>query len=125
MNFDKIIEVYQRTSTRNVYNEEVQTLSHFASLYASVNHHGGREGFYARQVVASQDIAFRVRYYPGLDATMVVKFEGMMHEVEYIEPRGRQNEMIIHTKSADNAPGLPEADESDDSDESEDNDSDT
>jgi len=126
MSFDRIIEVYERTSTRNEYNEQVDTLSHFASLYASVNYHGGREGFYARQVVASKDVAFKVRYYPGLTSTMVVKFEGAIHQIEYIEPRGRQNELVIHTKFADNYPGIPDPDESnDDSDDTDDNDSDT
>ncbi len=128
MSFDKIIEVYQRTSTRNEYNEEVQTLAHFASLYAAVNYHGGREGFYARQVVATKDVAFKTRYHPGLNETMVVKFEGSMYQIEYIEPRGRQSQMIIHTKSADNAPGLPDPDVDDndaDDNDIDDNDSDS
>ena len=110
---DKLIEVYKRDSIRNEYNEKVETLVHHASLYANVNYRGGREGFYAKQVVATGDVTFTVRHYPGLDETMVIKYEGKMHEINYIEPIGRQHWLALHTKSADNAP-LPPIVEGDD-----------
>lgn len=119
MNMDRHIEVYRRDSFRNEYNEKVETLVFHASLYANVNYRGGREGFYARQVVATGDVTFTVRHFPGLDETMVVKFDGKMHEITYIEPIGRQHWLALHTKSADNAPLPPIIDDLDDEEDEE------
>ncbi len=116
MNMDRHIEVYRRDSIRNEYNEKVETLVFHASLYANVNYRGGREGFYARQVVATGDVTFTVRYLPGLNETMVIKFDGKMHEITYIEPIGRRHWLALHTKSADNAPLPPIIDDDDDDD---------
>ncbi len=102
MILDKHIEVYKRDTTRNEYNEKVEILDHHLSLPAAVNYRGGREGFYARQVVATGEVTFTVRWIEGLDTTMMIVFDGKVHEITYIEPVGRMHTLLIHTKTVDN-----------------------
>lgn len=120
MTLDRQIKVYKRETTRNEYNEKVETLVLFATLFANVNYRGGREGFYARQVIATGDVTFTIRHYAGLDETMVILFDGKMHEINYIEPIGRMHWLAMHTKSADNAPLPPIVEEDDDDDQTDD-----
>lgn len=102
MILDRHIKVYKRTTSRNEYNEKVETLVLHLSLPAGVNYRGGREGFYAKQVVATGDVTFTVRWLADIDETMMVVFDGKVHEITHIEPVGRQHTLLIHTKTTDN-----------------------
>lgn len=103
MNFDQYIQIYKRDRTRNDYNEWVESLALLVSVPANVNYKGGREGMYARQVVATGEVTFGIRFYPGIDETMVVKYNDRMHEIRNIEPVGRREKLLLHTRYSDNA----------------------
>ena len=102
MILDYYIKIYKRVKSRNDYNEQVESLELYIGLPATVNYRGGREGTYARQVVATGDVSFGTRFYPGIDETMVIEFAGKMYEINNIEPVGRRSWLIMHSRTSDN-----------------------
>lgn len=102
MNLDQYIQIYKRDRTRNSYNEWVESLTLLVSVPANVNYKGGREGMYAKQVVATGDVTFGIRFYPGIDETMMIVYNNRVHEIKNIEPVGRRSFLLLHTNYSDN-----------------------
>lgn len=102
MNLDHYIKILKRVQVRNTYNELVESYSPLLGLPANVNYKGGREGYYSNQVVATGDVTFTIRYYPLIDETMKVEFEGVEHDIINVEPVGRKHWLRLHTKKSDN-----------------------
>ena len=102
MNLDHYIYIRQRVQTRNSYNELVESFTPLIGLPANVNYKGGREGYYASQVVATGEVVFTIRYYPGIDETMHILFEGTPYEITHVEPVGRKHWLRLHANKSDN-----------------------
>ena len=102
MSLDRYIRFWQESTTRNEYNEPVKTLSLFQGMRASVNYKGGREGYYGRQVVATGDVFFTVRYFPGINERMFIEYGDRMYDIKHIEEIGRMQFLGITAKMTDN-----------------------
>ncbi len=99
---DRQIHIYNYTEVRNDYGEVRGTLTKFTTLMASVNYRGGREGFYARQVVATGNIVFKIRHYPGIKETMYIEYNGKMYDIRHIAEDGRRRFLEITAEMHDN-----------------------
>lgn len=102
MMLDRQIHIYNYTEVRNTYGEVRGKLTKFATLMANVNYRGGREGFYARQVVATENIVFKIRYYPGIKETMFIEYSGKMYDIRHIAENGRNRFLEITAEMHDN-----------------------
>ena len=100
--YDKLITIYNREESTNDYGEKALPFKHFAMLLASVNYKGGREGFYARQVVATGDVVFKIRWYPGITESMFIEYNNRMYDIRHIAETGRNEELEITATGIDN-----------------------
>lgn len=102
MNLDRYIRIWAESTTRNEYNEPVKTWALFQAMRAAVNYRGGREGYYARQVVATGDVYFTIRFLTGIDEKMFIEYNGRMYDIKHIEEVGRRQWLGITAKMSDN-----------------------
>jgi SPP1 family predicted phage head-tail adaptor len=102
MNLDRKIEIQSITPVKNNFGEEAITWTHFAYAWASVNYKGGREGFYARQVVATGEVVFKIRYIAGITETMKIIYDGKKFDIRNIAESGRRDMLEITATSHDN-----------------------
>ena len=102
MNLDRIITIEMPVKVKNSYGEESITWSIYAVLWANVNYKGGREGFYARQVVAVGDVVFKVRYTSGITPAMRILFDNNTYDIIATNEIDRKQFLEITTKSHDN-----------------------
>ena len=102
MELDRKITIEHPVRTANSYGEPVEVWEAFAVLWANVNHKGGREGFYARQVIAQGDVVFKVRYTAGVTPLMRVKYDGQIYNIIAVAEVGRKAFLEISSRCADN-----------------------
>lgn len=100
--YDRKIRFVTQVKTKNSHGEESVVLTYSADAWATVNFKGGREGFYARQVVATGDIVFKLRYQSGIDETMLISYNGKLYDIKHIAEEGRMFELHITATFADN-----------------------
>lgn len=103
MILDNLISIYKPVATTNDYNEAIDGLQLIVEVRSNLNHRGGREGFYAKQVVASTDKVFTIRYYPGIDEKCWIKHDGRDYNIKVIEPIGRRQWLSITAVFVDGA----------------------
>lgn len=102
MNFDQKIEIQRQALTKNNFGEEAIAYTHFASAWAAVNYKGGREGFYASQVVATGEVVFKIRYIASLSETMRIVYKGRNYNISHIVEVGRNDILEITAIMHDN-----------------------
>jgi SPP1 family predicted phage head-tail adaptor len=102
MNLDRKIVIERPILTRNDYGESEEGWTTFAIIWANINYKGGREGFYARQVVATGDVVFKIRYTAGITPKMRILFNNTVYNIIAISETGRNHFMEITAKSHDN-----------------------
>jgi SPP1 family predicted phage head-tail adaptor len=102
MNNDRRIEIQHLVGSRNGYGENVQEWKQFCKMWASVNHKGGREGFYARQVVAEGVVVFKMRYRDDIRETMRIVHNERIYNINAIAEVGRKDWLEITAKMHDN-----------------------
>lgn len=103
MYYDRVITIFHYTQSRNAHGEVNDVLVPFlTNVRANVNYRGGRTGFYARQVVATGDVTFTIRYLGGVNETMYIAYNGRMYQVRHIEELGRKEKVAITATMHDN-----------------------
>jgi len=102
MNLDRKIEIQQPVKVRNAHGELSTTWETFAFLWANVNHKGGREGFYAKQVVATGEMVFKIRYTSSVNERMRIIHDGKTYNIIAIAEAGRRQWTEITAKMHDN-----------------------
>ncbi len=102
MVFDKKILIYNYTLSKNTYGETEGALVLHTWTFAKVNYKGGREGFYARQVVATGNVVFKMRYIPGITEKMFIEYNEKMYNIRHIAEDGRKRFLEITAEMHDN-----------------------
>jgi len=102
MILDRKIQILKQTLTKNNFGEERITWTHFAWAWANVNYKGGREGFYARQVVATGDVVFKIRYIKSMSETMQIFYQNRKYDIQHIAENGRNDMLEITATMHDN-----------------------
>jgi SPP1 family predicted phage head-tail adaptor len=100
--YDRQIIIYKHQETTNAYHEKEKSFVKLVTLRAAVNYRGGREGFYARQVVASGEVVFIIRHYPGIDEKMFIAYNDRMYNIKHIAEAGRREKLEITATMHDN-----------------------
>lgn len=102
MNFDRRIDILHAVETVSAYGEKAESFVLLKALWANVNHKGGREGFYARQVVASGEVVFKIRYTTGITEKMLINHDGKTYDITAIAEVGRRQYLEISSTARDN-----------------------
>jgi SPP1 family predicted phage head-tail adaptor len=100
--FDQKIEIKSQKLTKGTNGEESIAWDSFAFAWANVNYKGGREGFYARQVVATGDVVFKIRHIAGVKETMQIWYDGRKYDINHIAKSGRMEILEITATMHDN-----------------------
>jgi SPP1 family predicted phage head-tail adaptor len=102
MNFDELIDIQQPIESRNGVGEMAVTWQTYKKVWAALNFKGGREGFYARQVVATGDVVFKIRAIPGITAKMRILHDQKVYDIQHLAGGLRSGILEITAKSHDN-----------------------
>lgn len=102
MNYDRRINILQAVTVTNEFGERAETYQLLKAVWANVNHKGGREGFYARQVVASGEVVFKIRYTTGINETMLINHDDKTYDITAIAEVGRRAGLEIVAVARDN-----------------------
>lgn len=102
MNYDRKITIEQPIRIKDGFGAEVESWDAFAVVWANVNHKGGREGFYARQIVAEGIVVFKIRYTSGVTPLMRVNYDGVIYNITAVAEGGRREYLEIVTRTHDN-----------------------
>jgi SPP1 family predicted phage head-tail adaptor len=100
--FDSKIEILKQQTTKNSLGEESIAWVNHKYAWANVNYKGGREGFYARQVVATGDVVFKIRYDSTILETMKIVYNNRNYDIRHIAENGRMNTLEITATMHDN-----------------------
>lgn len=85
------ITIREKVVTRDAYGAEAITWADFASVYASAEPIRGREFIALRSAQSDISIRFRIRYTPGVQTTMQVRWDGGDYEIDEIINRNARN----------------------------------
>lgn len=102
MTLNSKIEIQRPVKLRNAYGEANAGWETFALLWADVNYKGGREGYYARQVVATGEVVFKIRYTSGISPAMRILYDGKVYDITAVAEVGRRYMLELVTKQRDN-----------------------
>ncbi len=102
MNYDRRIDILQPVTTTDSYGQPVESFELLKAVWANVNHKGGREGFYARQVVATGEVVFKIRYTTGITEKMLINHDSKTYDIAAIAETGRRNGLEITAVARDN-----------------------
>lgn len=95
---DQRLRIESRVDTVNSVGQAIPTWSVFAStIPAERNAIRGQEYFAAQQLTVQKAMMFRIRYLPGLNASMRIWFENEVWDIAAIvEGPGRHREMLVY-----------------------------
>jgi SPP1 family predicted phage head-tail adaptor len=85
------IAVREKVVTRDSYGAEAITWADFALLWASAEPISGREFVALRSAQSDLAIRFRIRYTPGVQTTMQVRWNGADYPIDSIIDRNARN----------------------------------
>ena len=92
------VNIYTDTITRDEYGGETKTRVLFIACRAREITQKGREKVLADKDTAIGFASFRVRYYPGITAEMVLEADGVEYDIKSIDKVGRKNYLDLHSE---------------------------
>lgn len=95
---DRRISIYQPIKTQNSYGEITYADSLLAVVYAQVVPIGGRETFFAAQLVPEATFKIVIRYRSDIDTTCKVEFESKRYDIAYLAEIGRREGLELLVK---------------------------
>jgi len=66
-----------------------------ATVYAKIEALSGRELYAAQQKVSEVSHQITIRYMPGIDATLNIRFGGREFQIQYVENPDERTKMLI------------------------------
>lgn len=95
---DRRIQLYQSIQTQNSWGETIYVDSLVDTLYAKVLPVGGRETFFAAQMVPEAVFRITIRYRSDLDTTYKIGFDSKMYDIAYVAEIGRREGLDLLVK---------------------------
>src|SRR5690554_3950961 len=96
------IEIQRQVPGRNEIGDPIVRWETFAKVWAEALDIKGREFWQAAQVQSEITSRVRIRYLPGIKASMRVLHEGRLLEIDHIlDPDGRKRELHLMCKTLD------------------------
>ena len=71
------------------------------NLWAGLEYSGGDEDYEANQRTASNEIRFKVRYYPGITEKMRILMDSVYYDITHITEVGRGKYLILKAEKKD------------------------
>lgn len=88
---DERVDIYTYTTSPNGYGEAVRTYTSLISCWAKVTVESGSESRQAEQELATRNVKFIVRYYPGINEKCRVTYDSENYDITNVTPIGRNN----------------------------------
>jgi head-tail adaptor len=88
------IIITKLTSTKNEYNEDVQSYNTHISCKAGVKYQSGQKTLDNKEIFTKQFLIFSM-YYRAVDETMRILFDGNNYKITFLEKNKFANELRI------------------------------
>lgn len=99
--FDTRIEIMAPTEERDAYNERREELTCIAVCYAQRTEAGGRENLFAGRILHENEIAYTIRWRPGIRPSYQVREGDMAYRIVSVHEEGRRKYLHIKVKKSD------------------------
>ena len=99
--FDTRIEICAFSQERDDYNERTDELVPVAVCFAQRTEAGGRENLFASRILHENEIAYTIRWRPGIRPSQFVREGGQTMKIVSIHEEGRRKYLHIKVKKTD------------------------
>lgn len=100
---DKPVTIQKKSVIYDDYNQPVETWVDEHTVFAQKVEQGSKEGLESGQIVAIQDVRFRIYWYEGLNpAEYRIMFDGKIYDIEGVKELGFRDGMELMTTQRDN-----------------------
>lgn len=89
------------TEERDEYNDLTKSLRRVAVCYAQRTEAGGRENLFAGRILHENEIAYTIRWRPGIRPSYQVREDGMAYRIVSVHEEGRCKYLHIKVKKSD------------------------
>jgi SPP1 family predicted phage head-tail adaptor len=98
---DQRIIIQEGTTSKDEYNQDVETWATFATVWAEVKDSPGNEQYQADQLTAVRTTWFNVRYLDGLAEKMRILYDDRYYNIKSIERPDRKRSLILKAEILD------------------------
>lgn len=99
--FDTRIEICAYSQERDEYNERVDELMPVAICWAQRTEAGGRENLFANRILHENEIAYTIRWRPGIRPSQFVRDGDQTMNIISVHEEGRRKYLHIKVKRHD------------------------
>lgn len=99
--FDTRIEICAFSQERDDYNERTDELVPIAVCFAQRTEAGGRENLFASRILHENEIAYTIRWRPGIRPSQFVRDGDQTMKIVSVHEEGRRKYLHIKVKKTD------------------------
>ena len=99
--FDTKIEICAYSQERDEYNERSEELVPIALCFAQKTESGGRENLFASRILHENEIAYTIRWRPGIRPSQFVREEEKVMRITSVTEEGRKKYLHIKVSKID------------------------
>jgi len=99
--FDTRVEICAHSQERDDYNERVDELVPVAVCFAQRTEAGGRENLFASRILHENEIAYTIRWRPGIRPSQFVRDGDRTMDIISVHEEGRRKYLHIKVKRHD------------------------
>lgn len=102
-NFDRLINIEKFTRIIGGYGEGSKSWSSlYTNVWAELTYQSGAEGVENDQIVATNEVFFRIRYLSSIDESCRIIYGGEYYNISWIQVEGRNKYLKFKAEKADN-----------------------
>jgi SPP1 family predicted phage head-tail adaptor len=97
--YDQLITIQSMSTSRDAtYNQVIRTWADLVALTAEVRFFSpsAPEPVVVGQQQSTLRARFRLRYYPGIDSTMRISYDGKYYQILDVSVNGRREELVLN-----------------------------
>ena len=99
--FDTRIEICAYSQERDDYNERTDELVPIAECFAQRTEAGGRENLFASRILHENEIAYTIRWRPGIRPSQFVREDDRVMKITSVHEEGRRRYLHLKVKKTD------------------------
>nr|DAS16081.1 MAG TPA: head tail joining protein [Caudoviricetes sp.] len=99
--FDTRIEICAYSQERDEYNERTDELVPIAVCFAQRTEAGGRENLFASRILHENEIAYTIRWRPGIRPSQYVRVDGQIFNITSVHEEGRRRYLHLKVRKTD------------------------
>jgi SPP1 family predicted phage head-tail adaptor len=103
---DRRITIQYALLAVNSIGEHIKTWTTLTQAWASIEYSDSKETFDAAQIVAPNEVVFKLRYFSDINETMRIIYNQKQYDIKHIAEIGRRNGLKIIAICKDNTSAI-------------------